>query len=249
MTEDRTQGATSQLDRRQVSRRHVYGRRRGKPLRAHQAGLVEDFLPEISIDLPEGEGERLNPASLFVSAKREIWLEIGFGGGEHLIDQARTHPDIGIIGCEPFLNGIAKLVAEIDGLGLKNIRVHPDDARPLLEKLRPASLDRIFILYPDPWPKARHNKRRFINQETLATLTAALKPGGELRFASDIPDYVAWTLAHIRQFNAAGGPRLVWAATCPADWRTPYAGWCGTRYEQKALREGRTPAYLTFHRE
>lgn len=244
MTEDQDQGATSQL-----ARRHVYGRRRGKPLRAHQAGLVEDFLPEISIDLPEGEDETVNPASLFEAVLREIWLEIGFGGGEHLIEQAKNRGDVGIIGCEPFLNGVAKLVAEIDGLGLTNIRVHPDDARPLLEKLQPASLTRIFILYPDPWPKSRHNKRRFINQTTLGTLAAALKPGGELRFASDIPDYIAWTLSHIRQFNAAGGPRLLWDATTPADWRTPYEGWQSTRYEQKALREGRTPAYLTFHRE
>ncbi len=226
-------------------RRHVYGRRRGKRLRAHQAGLVENHLPEISIPLPDETAPPLDPATLFSPAKTEIWLEIGFGGGEHLIHQAATHPEVGILGCEPFINGVAKLVAEIEDRHLDNIRLHADDARQLLEGLKPETLARVFILYPDPWPKLRHNKRRFINQETLGFLAAALKPGGELRFASDIPDYIVWTLAHIAEFNEKSSQRLVPVAR---DTALPYAGWPGTRYEDKALKAGRVPAYLAFQR-
>ncbi|ABS65222.1 tRNA (guanine-N(7)-)-methyltransferase [Parvibaculum lavamentivorans DS-1] len=226
------------------SRRHVYGRTKGKSLRSRQAHLMETLGKRVSISLADST---IDPARLFECAS-EVWLEIGFGGGEHLAHQAALHPDVGILGCEPFVNGVAKLVAEIDERGLENIRILNDDARFLLERLAPASLARTFILYPDPWPKKRHNKRRFINEETLAFLARALKPGGELRFASDIPDYIAWTLAHIARFNRENGETFVWTAEKPADWRTPYEGWPGTRYEAKAIREGRTPTYLAFRR-
>lgn len=230
-------------------RRHVYGRRRGKRLRAHQAGLVENFLPEISIALPDmsagAAAPRLDPATLFSPDCSEVWLEIGFGGGEHLIHQAQTHPHVGIMGCEPFINGVAKLVVEIEDRRLDNVRLHADDARQLLECLKPESLARVFILYPDPWPKARHNKRRFINQETLRLLAAAMKPGSELRFASDIPDYIDWTMAHIADFNEESGPRFERVSRNEA---SPYEGWPGTRYEDKALKAGRVPTYLAFER-
>lgn len=228
----------------ETSRRHVYGRTKGKALRSRQANLMETLYPRVSISLEETE---IDPRSLFGDVK-EVWLEIGFGGGEHLAHQAETHPDIGIMGCEPFLNGVAKLVSEIDTRGLSNVRILNDDARFLLERLAPDSLSRVFILYPDPWPKKRHNKRRFVNPETLGFLARTLKPGGELRFASDIPDYIAWTLAHVSRFNRENGETFAWSAECVADWRTPYQGWPGTRYEAKALREGRTPCYLSFLR-
>lgn len=226
-------------------RRHVYGRRRGKRLRAHQAGLVENFLPEISIALPAETAPPLDPSALFSPARAEIWLEIGFGGGEHLIHQATTNPVVGILGCEPFINGVAKLVAEIEEKRLDNIRLHADDARQLLECLKPESITRVFILYPDPWPKARHNKRRFINAETLGLLAKALKPGGELRFASDIPDYIDWTLAHVTDFNEKSATRFERIGRPEA---VPYEGWPGTRYEDKALKAGRVPTYLAFRR-
>ena len=228
----------------ETSRRHVYGRTKGEALRSRQANLMETLFPRVSISLEE---KQIDPRPLFGGVK-EVWLEIGFGGGEHLAHQAETHPEIGIMGCEPFLNGVAKLVSEIDARSLSNVRILNDDARFLLERLAPASLARVFILYPDPWPKKRHNKRRFMNPETLGFLARALKPGGELRFASDIPDYIAWTLAHVSRFNRENGETFVWTAECAADWRTPYKGWPGTRYEAKAIREGRTPCYLSFLR-
>lgn len=228
----------------ETSRRHVYGRTRGKTLKPRQANLMETLFPRVSISLEESI---IEPRSLFDGVK-EVWLEVGFGGGEHLAHQAVTHPEAGIMGCEPFLNGVAKLVSEIDQRNLSNVRILNDDARFLLERLAPASLDRVFILYPDPWPKKRHNKRRFVNPETLGFLSKALKSGGELRFASDIPDYIAWTLAQVSRFNRAGGETFCWQAESAADWRTPYEGWPGTRYEAKAIREGRTPCYLSFRR-
>ncbi len=226
------------------SHRHVYGRTKGKSLRSHQANLMETLFPRVSISLAE---DMIVPRALFADVD-DVWLEIGFGGGEHLAHQAAANPRLGILGCEPFINGVAKLVAEIHAHGLTNVRILADDARFLLERLAPASLSRIFILYPDPWPKKRHNKRRFINEETLGFLARALKPGGELRFASDIPDYIAWTLAHVSRLNREKGEVFRWKAESPLDWRTPYEGWPGTRYEAKARREGRVPAYLAFER-
>lgn len=227
-----------------IPRRHVYGRTKGKTLKPRQANLMETLFPRVSISLA---GPVIDPKRLFGDVD-EVWLEVGFGGGEHLAHQAETHPRVGIMGCEPFVNGVAKLVSEIDERDLSNIRILNDDARFLLQRLLPASLSRVFILYPDPWPKKRHNKRRFINQETLAFLAAALRAGGELRFASDIPDYIAWTLAHVGRFNRERGETFRWTAERAADWRTPYPGWPGTRYEAKAVREGRTPCYLAFTR-
>ena len=224
-----------------------YGRRFGKKLRARQAWLMANRLPALTM-LPAGEGAAvIDPRRRFDKNYDQIWLEIGFGGGEHLIAQAASHPNTGLIGCEPFVNGMAKAVAEMDRQGLTNIRFHPEDARPLLERLRPASIDRVFLLYPDPWPKKRHHQRRFVSQENLDLLARVMKPGAELRFATDIPDYVTWTLAHMRRRED-----FSWTAARADDWRTRPADWPAslgaTRYEIKAQAAGRVPAYLTFRR-
>ena len=204
---------------------------------------METLFPKVSISLDKPE---IDPETLFDAAVDEVWLEIGFGGGEHLAWQAHQNPGVGILGCEPFINGVAKLVSEIDETGLGNVRLHADDARFLLEKLKPASIARVFILYPDPWPKLRQKKRRFVNDETLALISAAMKNGGELRFASDIPDYVNWTLKHIAARNTLGKSQFVWKNNDLSECRVRPDDWPQTRYEQKALREGRTPAYLRF---
>jgi tRNA (guanine-N7-)-methyltransferase len=212
----------------QPERRHqFYGRRKGKPLRRHHLELMEQLLPKLRVDL----------ADTFSAG--ETWLEIGFGGGEHLAHQAELHPHIQFIGAEPFINGVAKLLAEIERRDLGNIRIHDNDARDLLARLPDRSLARVYLLYPDPWPKARQNKRRFINAETLEHIARVLKPRGYFLFASDIADYVDWTLAEVAA-NAAF--ELVSNLT------EPFENWTETRYEAKARREGREPRYLIFRR-
>lgn len=227
--------------RRDTSERRFYGRRTGHRLRPHQVGLVDDLLPKLRVD-PESDAVA-DPLGLFPPDTREVWLEIGFGGGEHIYAQAQANPDCGIIGCEPFLNGIAKLLTFIDEAEVDNIRIYPDDARDLIEALPDACIDRAFLLFPDPWPKTRHHKRRFVNAENLDQLARIIKPGGRLRFASDIPDYVHWTLLRVRLH-----PAFEWLARTPSDWRNRPADWPATRYETKALEAGRTPSYLTFQR-
>jgi tRNA (guanine-N7-)-methyltransferase len=204
-----------------------YGRRRGKTLRRHHLQLVEELLPKLRVDLG-------NPL-----LSGEVWLEIGFGGGEHLAHQAALFPEVNFIGAEPFRNGVAKLLALIEEKALSNIRIHDDDVRYLLEKLPPASLARIYILYPDPWPKKRHHDRRIVNADTLKQFHALLKPNGLFLFASDIDDYVEWTL---RECEEHGGFELVSNLT------KPFENWLQTRYEAKAKREGRETRYLTFQR-
>ena len=219
-----------------------YGRRKGKALRAGQAERVATALPDLAID-----PARPAPASivdLFPHAPAEIRLEIGFGGGEHLVHRATEAPDVGFIGVEPFLNGMAKALGAIEARGLGNVRLFGDDAVKLLNWLPEASLDRIVLLYPDPWPKKRHWKRRFVGFDNLGRFARVLKPGGLFHFASDIESYVDWTLFHVRRHGA-----FAWTATRPCDWSEPWAGWPGTRYEAKALREGRRGCYLTFERK
>jgi len=215
-----------------------FGRRKGKKLRAGQDELVQNLLPAIRVvpgsDLP---GQFPN------SQARETWLEIGFGGGEHLAAQARAHPEIGFIGCEPFVNGVAKLLADIDREGLSNIRIWDADATELIDLLPPRSIAGAYLLYPDPWPKRRHRKRRFVSDESLAALARIMPPGAQLRFATDIDDYAGWVLARVLRSRA-----FAWTAEHPDDWRQPWADWPGTRYEAKAGHEGRRPAYLTFER-
>ncbi|MCX7315372.1 MAG: tRNA (guanosine(46)-N7)-methyltransferase TrmB [Hyphomicrobiales bacterium] len=216
-----------------------YGRRQGKRLRPKQAAGISGTLPNLQIDC----SGPVRPDALFASDKTAYWLEIGFGGGEHLINNASLHPDIGHLGCEPFINGMAKLVLLIEKEGIDAIRLHNDDAVQLLDQLPDASLDRIYLLYPDPWPKRRHNKRRFVSDENLSRMARVLKPGGEFRFASDIDHYVGWTLARILR-----SPDFVWTAEQPDDWRLPWENWPSTRYEAKAIREGRKSSYLIAKR-
>jgi tRNA (guanine-N7-)-methyltransferase len=218
-------------------RRALYGRSKGKKLRAHHSELMRDLKPRLDADLGAlRQGQLFEPG-------RELWLEIGFGGGEHLRALAAERPDIGFIGCEPFVNGVAKLLASVEALGLQNVRVYADDATALIAAAPVAAFSRIYLLYPDPWPKRRQHKRRFVSEANIAALARALKPGGELRFATDIDDYAGWTL---RRFLAS--PSFVWEAKTADDWRLPWAGWEPTRYEAKARAAGRGSAYLTFRR-
>ena len=221
--------------------RRLYGRRKGRPLRKGQQHLIDTLLPRLAIALPASG--KLDPRALFPHKPDQVWLEIGFGGGEHLVEQARAHPDVGLIGCEVFLNGIATLLAQVSSHGLANVRVHPEDARDLLDALPDASLDRVFLLFPDPWPKRRHAERRFIQSANLDLLARLMRPGAELRVATDDPIYIGWTLAHLVRH-----PAFAWTAREPADWRARTADWPGTRYESKALREGRQPVFLRFTR-
>ncbi|MGO9770024.1 MAG: tRNA (guanosine(46)-N7)-methyltransferase TrmB [Roseiarcus sp.] len=221
------------------SRRTLYGRSRGKALRPGHARLVAERLPALELDA----ATLASGAPLFAFEPRELWLEIGFGGGEHLIAQARAHPDVGFIGCEPFLNGVAKLLAALQLHGLDNVRLRAGDARALIEALPPASLSRIFVLYPDPWPKRRHHKRRVISAEMIAEIARAARPGAILRFATDIDDYSGWALSRFLD-----SPDFRWTARIADDWRTPWDDWSATRYEAKARAAGRASAYLTFIR-
>jgi tRNA (guanine-N7-)-methyltransferase len=210
-----------------------FGRRKGKRLRAHQDELVQTLLPSLRVT------PGVAPAELFQAPGDETWLEIGFGGGEHLAAQARAHRQVNFIGCEPFVNGMAKLLAVVDQDKLDNVRIWDEDVTDLLPTLPDACLDRVYILYPDPWPKRRQRKRRLISDESLTMLARVMRPGAELRFASDIDNYIGWVLARILR-----SPDFRWNAERPDDWRKPYEGWPGTRYEAKAIREGRTPSYL-----
>lgn len=217
-----------------------FGRRVGKRLRDDQAARMQDLLPRLRIDV---SAPVVVPETLFPAPVSDLWLEIGFGGGEHLADNAARHPHIGFIGCEPFQNGVAKMLVEIDTRGLTNIRLHDGNAADVLSRLPAGSVGRIDILYPDPWPKRRQRKRRFVSDKSLVELARVLRPGGTFRFASDIDEYCGWVLRRI-----ARSPDFVWPAETAEDWRTPYPGWPGTRYEAKAIREGRVPSYLTFLR-
>jgi len=220
--------------------RAFFGRRSGKKLHEGQQAIYDATLPELEIKL---DGDRLDPRSLFPDAEKLI-VEIGYGGGEHLALEASRAPTTGYIGCEVFTGGIGKMVQAIHAQGLKNVRLFTDDALKLLVTLPAASLDEVYLLYPDPWPKTRHHKRRFVSPTTLAELARVLKPGGKFHFASDIEDYANWTLAHILR-----APDFAFAPEKPGGWHEPYPGWQATRYEQKARREGRMISfYLTFER-
>jgi tRNA (guanine-N7-)-methyltransferase len=219
----------------------LYGRRRARPLRAGQRRLQQELLPRLTIGLPEAGP--LDPRSLFPMPVRDVWLEIGFGAGEHLAEQAERHPDIGFIGCEVFEDGIARLLGEVVRRNLGNVRLFTDDARLLLAALPPRSIGRVFVLFPDPWPKRRHHKRRLVAPATLDLLAAAMSDGAELRLATDDRDYLAWMLEH-----AIAHPDFAWLARRPADWRERPDDWSPTRYEAKASAAGRVPAFLRFRR-
>ena len=224
--------------------RNFYGRRKGKHLRDSQKGYLDEDLAGLS---PGAVDWASNPARdpldlVALFGDRPVWLEIGFGGGEHMVHQAGLHPEVGIIGCEPYINGVAMLLGKLRAAAIDTVRIHPGDVRDLFDVLPAESLDKAFLLYPDPWPKKRHHRRRFVTPEHLDPLARAMKPGAELRIATDIPDYVRQTLEEVPR---AG---FDWQAERPEDWRRPWGDWISTRYEQKALREGRVPHYLTFRR-
>ena len=218
----------------------LHGRRKGKKLRAHQAALLETLLPALTLDPSQPIADA---ASLFAGEPDEIWLEIGFGGGEHLIAETEAHPDCGFIGCEPFENGLAKALALAEAKKLTNLRLYCGDAGAVIEALPDHALQGVYLLYPDPWPKRRQRKRRFLSDEMLVLLARVMRPGAELRFATDIDDNAGWTLARVLR-----APDFTWRAETAEDWRAPWPGWSGTRYEAKALAAGRKPVYLTFVR-
>jgi tRNA (guanine-N7-)-methyltransferase len=216
-----------------------FGRRKGHKLRLHQADLIEGLLPRLSLDITGASPPDL--AGHFDRAIDGVRLEIGFGGGEHLIAEALAYPATGFIGCEPYVNGMAKILTQIEAHNIGNIRLFAGDAAELLAWAPPLALARIDLIHPDPWPKRRHWKRRFVQDETIAAMARTLRPCGEFRFVSDIADYCAWTLFHL-----ARSPDFVWTAERVSDWRQPWPGYTMTRYGRKAEREGREAAYLRF---
>ena len=218
-----------------------YGRRQGRPLRKRRAALLEDALDRYAIDF--GDDGPLDPLSLFGAAPSGIWLEVGFGSGEHLVWQAARNPDIGFIGAEPFFNGVASCLGEIQEQGFTNVRLHADDVRPLLDRLPEASIDKVFVLQPDPWRKRRHWGRRLIGPDGLNRIARVLKDGGELRTSTDHPGYQKWMLRFLREDR-----RFSWLAKKAADWRQRPDDWPQTRYEAKAISAGRPVAYLRFER-
>ena len=224
--------------------RNFYGRIHGKTLNQAQKDYLQEDLDALS---PGAVGWDVNPdrQPLDMAARfqgKPVWLEIGFGGGEHMVHMAGANPDVEMIGCEPFMNGVAMLLGKIRRLGTQNVSVYPGDARDLFDVLPDASVARAFLLYPDPWPKKRHHRRRFVTPEHLQPLARVLQPGAIFRVATDIPDYVRQTLTEVPRHG------FEWLAERAEDWRQPWGDWVSTRYEQKALREGRCPHYLTFRR-
>ena len=218
-----------------------FGRRKGHKLRSHQADLIEHLLPRLALDITAPSPSSL--ADLFDPPAVEARLEIGFGGGEHLVAEARAFPDTGFIGCEPYVNGMAKILTQIEAHNIGNVRLFAGDAAELVAWAPAQSLDRIDLIHPDPWPKRRHWKRRFVQDATVNAMARILKDGGEFRFVSDIDDYCAWTLAHLMRSSD-----FLWTAERAADWRQPWDGYTMTRYGRKAEREGRVAAYLRFRR-
>lgn len=226
--------------------RNVYGRRgRGRKLRAGEARRLEELLRDLG---PPGIGWAENPERRALDPSRlwpgkEIWLEIGFGGGEHMLATANRNPHVQIIGVDYFINGVGKLLATIDQSGIDNVSIIARDARDLIDVLPEGSIGRVYLLYPDPWPKPRHRKRRFIQPSQLDQLARIMETGAELRIATDMPVYLRHTIE-----TMAADPRFACVRGTAGDWHEPWDHWPGTRYEAKALREGRTPHYLIFQR-
>ena len=224
--------------------RNFYGRFKGKGLRSAQERYLDEDLAALSPGAVSWEDnpERTPLELPKVFGDKDVWLEIGFGGGEHLVHQAVENPQVGIVGAEPYINGVAMLLGKVRKAGVENLAIYPGDARHLFDVLPDASISKAFLLYPDPWPKKRHHRRRFVTQEHLEPLARVLKPGAEFRVATDIADYVRQTLVEVPK---AG---FEWLAEAPSDWRTPWGDWISTRYEEKAIREGRPQHYLTFRK-
>jgi tRNA (guanine-N7-)-methyltransferase len=218
-----------------------YGRRKGHKLRRKRAGLIASLLPQLALDLSAPAPAELR--SLFPIPASHVALEIGFGGGENFVRAAAAEPTTGFIGCEPFINGMASALASIEESGIKNVRLYQGDAIDVLDWLPASSIARIDLLYPDPWPKKRHRKRRFVSEDTIARFARIIVPGGIFRFATDIDDYAEWTLTRFMRATA-----FEWTAGHADDWRKPWPEFGGTRYEAKAIKEGRTPCYFVFRR-
>ncbi len=223
-------------------RRAFYVRRAGRPLRTGARALLRDLLPKLAVELPP-PGVLLDPAALFAAPECPLWLEIGFGAGEHLAWQAARHGEVGLIGAEVFVQGVARLLSRINQAGLTNVRIYRGDAQDLLAALPPSALSRVFILFPDPWPKKRHHKRRIVRRDILDRLAETMCDGAELRLATDDMDYAAWMLERL-----GAHPAFEWLARGPGDWRARPEDWPPTRYEAKALEQGRQPVYLAFRR-
>ncbi|WGS20677.1 MULTISPECIES: tRNA (guanosine(46)-N7)-methyltransferase TrmB [unclassified Bradyrhizobium] len=223
------------------SRGSFFGRRKGHKLRAHQADLIDHLLPHLALDI--GAPAPASLTELFDDGLESVRLEIGFGGGEHLVAEAQAFPKMGFIGCEPYVNGMAKILTQIEAHNIGNVRLFAGDAAELLAWAPARSLSRIDLIHPDPWPKRRHWKRRFVQDATVAAMARILTPGGEFRFVSDIDDYCAWTLAHLMR-----SPDFAWLAERAIDWQQPWPDYTMTRYGAKAEREGRKAAYLRFRR-
>ncbi len=221
--------------------RAFFGRRKGHKLRKRQAELLDTLLPHLALDLSHPAPAELH--ALFPVPVNKVQLEIGFGGGENMIAQAEARPRTGFIGVEPFVNGMAKALAAIEGAGLQNIRLHFDDAASLIAWLPDAALARIDLIHPDPWPKRRHWKRRFVQDATIAQFARILQRGGELRFVTDVADYAAWTLQRFLRSAA-----FEWTAQRADDWRKAWSDFTPTRYHAKAAREQRTPCFLIFRK-
>ncbi len=234
-----------------------YGRRKGKKIKPSRELLLSSFLPKVRLPNIKGQ-ENVKPADCFDIPVESVWLEVGFGGGEHIAQQSLSHPRTGFIGAEVFLNGITSLLTHLTGVERRadfdenlslaegrvdNVRIYDNDVRDILGSFQPASFDRIYVLFPDPWPKKRHSDRRFIGPKNLPVLSRLLKKGGELRIASDDMNYIRWSLEHLMKSTD-----FEWTAQTAEDWRRPPADWVGTRYEQKALAKGKKPVYLIFKR-
>lgn len=220
---------------------NFFGRRKAKPLKPAQQRAHDQVVPGLLVDITREAPK--SASCLFSHQPEKVVLEIGFGGGEHFVHRAGLHPEAGFIGCEPFINGMAKAARDIAANSLTNVRLYNEDATELLQWLPDACLDRIDLLYPDPWPKKRHWKRRFLNSPNLQQFHRLLIPGGEFRFASDMDSYVNWALRHAFDHGGFG-----WRAKTATDWQRPWEEWISTRYEQKAIREGRKPCYLIFEK-
>ena len=225
----------------ETTRLRSYGRRKARPLSERKDRLLNELLPALRLPLAKPAPSKLT--GLFAQPVTDVWLEIGFGSGEHLFWQAEHHPDVGFIGCEPFINGVAVALGHIRDQNLANVRLWKNDALDVLRRVPDGALSFLYLLHPDPWPKARHAKRRMVNDGPVDLFAAKLKPGGELRFASDNGDYAGESLLTILADGA-----FVWTAECAKDWRERPSDWPETRYERKALSEGRKPVYLSWCR-
>lgn len=226
------------------TRLRSFGRRQGHKLRANHQALVENLLPELRLD-PTEDGSLIDPMRAFKKPVKQVWFEVGFGGGEHAAAQVENNPDIGLIACEPFINGVASLLTHVATRGLEErIRIYDNDARTLLDVMPDDSIDRLFLLFPDPWRKRRHSKRRFIGDENLELVSRVLKKGAEFRVGSDHMPYIDWTLEHMTAHED-----FEWICEGPNDWRVRPDDWPPTRYEKKALRQGKSCVYLRFKRK